>query len=136
MPHTIEHAVPAAVEYCELRVAAGLSPMDEGAAADALPRSLFAVTVRDGGRLVGMGRLVGDGLHVQVVDIAVHPGHQGRGLGRQVMEHIMDFVHREIPECAVVSLLADIDWLYQKFGFDLPRRSVGMMLRRRPVPRQ
>ncbi len=134
MPHTTENAVPGAVEYCELRRAAGLSPMDEDAAAAALPKSLFAVTIRDGGALIGMGRLVGDGLHVQVVDVAVHPDHQGEGLGRQIMEHIMDFVCREIPECAVVSLLADVDWLYQKFGFDLPRRSVGMMLRSRTPP--
>ena len=63
-------AVPAVDEFCDLRIAAGLSAMDRTAAAAALPRSLHAVTIRDGERLIGMGRVVGDGLHVQVTDIA------------------------------------------------------------------
>jgi len=49
---------PQAEEFCALRVAAGLSPKDETAAAIALQRSLYAVCLRDEQRLVGMGRVV------------------------------------------------------------------------------
>ena len=76
----LAEAVPTVGEYCALRILTGLSAMDPDAAVDALPRSLHAVTLRHDGRLVGMGRVVGDGLHVQVVDIAVHPDVQGQGL--------------------------------------------------------
>ena len=48
-------ALPTVDEYCALRIATGLSAMDPVAAVDALPRSRYAVTLREGGRLVGMG---------------------------------------------------------------------------------
>lgn len=121
--------LPTVDEYCELRIIAGLSAMDPVAAIDALPRSLHAVTLRQDGQLVGMGRVVGDGLHVQVCDIAVHPDAQGQGLSRMIMENIMEFVHT-LPASTIVNLFADIDWLYQKFGFVVPEHSTGMSLRR------
>ena len=127
-----EGEIPAPEEYCELRRVAGLSPKSLRAAHEGLPRSLYSATVREEGRLVAMGRVVGDGLHVQVVDIAVRPDRQGLGLSRRVMESIMRFVERAIDRSAVVSLLADVDWLYQKFGFEESDRSTAMLYRRRP----
>lgn len=118
---------PAPDEFCALRVAAGLSPRDLVAAETALPRSLHAVSVRDDGRLVGMGRVVGDGLHVQVVDIAVHPDYQGQGLSRLVLDSIMAYIS-SLPITSGVSLFADVDWLYQKYGFAEPQHSTGMFL--------
>jgi GNAT superfamily N-acetyltransferase len=129
--YEVIEAVPDVDEFYDLRVAAGLSAMDRSAAAAALPRTLHAVTIRVGGRLVAMGRVVGDGLHVQVTDIAVHPDHQKRGLSRTVMASIMDYVH-SLPSSTIVTLFADVDWLYDKFGFAVPRSSTGMMLRRDP----
>lgn len=101
--------------------------MDEAAAAAALPRSLFAVTIRDAGELVGMGRVVGDGLHVQVVDIAVTPDRQGSGLSRIVLDEIGRYL-LGLPASTVISLFADVDWLYGKYGFTTPRQSAGMFL--------
>lgn len=103
--------------------------MTASVAEGALPRSLHAVTVREGGVLVAMGRAVGDGLHVQVVDIAVHPDYQGNGLSRIVMERIMAFIDTSVAPCAVVSLLADVDWLYHKFGFEESQASTAMVYR-------
>lgn len=128
----LSNELPTVEEYCALRIASGLSAMDPLAAASALPRSLHAVTIRDGGSLLAMGRVVGDGLHVQVVDIAVEPAHQGTGLSRLVMEDIMGFIDT-LPRSTIVNLFADIDWLYQKFGFVVPDHTTGMSLRRPPV---
>lgn len=122
---------PEAEEFCALRVLTGLSAKDPEAARLALPKSLFAVTIRNDGRLIAMGRVVGDGLHVQVVDIAVDPDQQGRGLSRIVMQHIMDFI-ATLPRSTIVSLFADVDWLYQKFGFGEPTASTGMFLQSWP----
>jgi GNAT superfamily N-acetyltransferase len=130
----VRHEIPAALEYCSLRVDSGLSPMDPDAAMEALPRSLFAVTVRDGGELIGMGRVVGDGLHVQVVDIAVHPSRQGEGLSRLVLDEIVRFL-LDLPDRTVISLFADVDWLYDKYGFAVPSGSTGMFLEHRDVAR-
>ena len=122
---------PEPSEYCALRESVGLSPKDVTAASEALPRSVFCVTIRDGRKLIAMGRIVGDkGCFVQIVDIMVDAQYQKRGLSRRIMEALMQYIDREIPKCAIVSLFADIDWLYQKFGFAEPLSSKGMLLKR------
>ncbi|WPU63570.1 GNAT family N-acetyltransferase [Peredibacter starrii] len=129
MRYTIENKQPLPQEYCDLRKVAGLSPKTLEAAEISLPRSLFAVTIRDGERLIGMGRVIGDlGCFVQIVDIAVHPDFQGQKLGRVIMEHVMEFVKTECHRCAFVNLFADVGFLYQKFGFVNSVKSQGMYL--------
>ena len=125
-------AIPAWEEYINLRLAAGLSRKSEAAARAGLPNSLFAVSVRVDGELVGMGRVIGDGgCNFDIVDMAVHPDHQRRGIGNKVMDMLMQYVHDVAPETAYVSLLAD-DWapaLYRKFGFEFTApKTVGMAL--------
>lgn len=131
---SIDDAAPSADEFCELRVLGGLSAMTAAAAADALPRSLYAVTIRDGDQLVAMGRLVGDGIHNLITDVVVRPDQQGRGLSRVIMDRIIHFVDHELPGCAWVNLFADVPWLYQKWGFAVNESSVGMMRPRRDPP--
>ena len=66
-----------------------------------------------------MGRVVGDDLFYQVVDIAVDPQHQGRGLGKLIVETLMRVLKRLAPAEAYVSLIADgkANELYAQFGF-------------------
>lgn len=107
--------------------------MDQAAAAIGLPASWCAVCLRDEGELVGMGRLVGDGaLFLQVVDIAVLPAWQRRGLGRRIMAALMEQARLRAPAGTVMTLLADGEAcrLYELFGFRLSApRSQGMLLR-------
>ena len=125
--------IPGIAEYCGLRVAAGLSAMSEMAAATGLPASWSAVCLREQGRLIGMGRIVGDGgLFLQLVDIAVEPVHQGHGLGTRIMAALMEQLRQRAPAGAIVTLLADGEAyrLYESFGFRLSApRSQGMLLR-------
>jgi len=130
--YTQEHSLPTPEEYVWLRGLAGLSPMSLAAAEVGLPGSLAAVTVRSGDLLIGMGRVIGDGgLFFQVVDIAVHPEHQRRGLGRLIMRDLMEQLKTTAPAGAYVSLIADdgAERLYQEFGF-IPTapRSIGMYM--------
>lgn len=86
------YETPAVKEYCALRVVAGLSPKTESAARRGLPGTLSAVCIRDGGQLIGMGRVIGDGgLNYEIVDMAVHPQYQRQGLGFRIMEALMDY---------------------------------------------
>lgn len=128
---SVSHSAPSIQEYCQLRIDAGLSPKSAESAAIGLPNSLFAVTVRDNqNHLLAMGRLVGDGgCFVQVCDIAVHPDHQGKGLGLRIMQELMDYVDQNLPVGAFVNLFADgtANELYKKFGFqETAPKSVGM----------
>lgn len=135
--YEVHAGAPSLEEYLGLRAAAGLSRFDPEAARRGLAASLYAVVVRraDDGTAIGMGRLVGDGgCFVQVVDIAVEPAHQGRGLGKRVMQSLMDYVALELPTSVYVSLLADGEAhrLYEPYGFaPTAPASIGMAYRKR-----
>jgi GNAT superfamily N-acetyltransferase len=133
-PYTTLHATPSADTYCHLRVASGLSPKSAEATARGLPNTLFGVQVLHAGEPVGMGRVVGDGgTAFQVVDIAVLPEHQGKGLGKLIMAEIATWLRDHVPQGGYVSLLADVpaDALYAQFGFvPTAPRTVGMAWKR------
>ncbi|MBD7989391.1 GNAT family N-acetyltransferase [Ochrobactrum sp. Sa2BUA5] len=124
---------PSVEEYLHLRAVAGLSPFSKEAAIQGLTGTAFAVVVVHEDKAIGMGRLIGDGgCFFQVVDIAVDPQHQGRGLGKAIMDAIMQHVNAELPDSAYVSLIADVpaNKLYEKFGFqETAPRSLGMAYR-------
>lgn len=129
----LKEETPAVEEYCALRVDAGLSPRKSHAAALGLPNSLYAVCIRNGSTLVGMGRIIGDGgCNYEIVDIAVHPEFQRQGQGYRIMEALMRYLREYAPESAYVSLIADhgAPALYEKFGFQFTAPvSVGMALK-------
>jgi ribosomal protein S18 acetylase RimI-like enzyme len=78
--------------------------------------SMFKCFVSDGPRLVGAGRAMADGLDCSYIcDVAVHPTHQGTGLGKQIVSRLMDLSkgHRKIILYAVVGK----EPFYEKFGF-------------------
>lgn len=131
--YTLITAPPARAAYMHLRVAAGLSAKSIEAATQGLAGTWYGVHIVDAIETVAMGRIVGDGgCFFQVVDIAVLPTHQGRGLGTRIMTALMDHLQAVAPPTALVSLLADgtATHLYQKFGFTLSApASVGMMRR-------
>lgn len=130
-PYEIRPGVPSVDVYRRLRTDAGLSDKAPEAAAVALPRTWYGVVLYHHGAAVGMGRVVGDGgTAFQVVDVCVHPAHQGRGLGKRIMGALTAELERRAPVTAYVSLIADgpARFLYEKFGFaDVAAHdSVGM----------
>jgi ribosomal protein S18 acetylase RimI-like enzyme len=130
---TLEEKPPTIDEYRRLRVEAGLSAKSSEAAERGLAGTWYGVTLRDTNRAIGMGRIVGDGgCFFQIVDIAILPAYQRRGLGARVMDALMRRLRARAPESAHVSLMADGDAakLYAKFGFrETAPASVGMALK-------
>ncbi|WP_062115606.1 GNAT family N-acetyltransferase [Aureimonas sp. AU40] len=131
--YSFHRETPEADDYRRLRAVSGLSPKSEEAARRGLPNTLHAVVVRFEGRAVAMGRVVGDGgAFFQIVDMAVEPAHQGRGIGKAIFAALMDWLHENAPDSAYVSLIADGDarHLYAQFGFEpVMPASIGMALR-------
>ncbi|WP_395244029.1 GNAT family N-acetyltransferase [Agromyces sp. MMS24-K17] len=133
--YVVVEGVPDVETYLALRAAAGMRPRSPEGARIGLPNTWFGVLVRtaSGGPIVGMGRIVGDGgCHLQVVDVAVAPEHQGRGLGTRIMTALTDAIRDRAPAEAYVSLIADGDAhrLYARFGFaPTAPASIGMALR-------
>jgi GNAT superfamily N-acetyltransferase len=130
----VETGLPDVATYLALRQAGGLSKFTHRAAAEGLGGTLYGVVVKDRGEIVGMGRLVGDGgCFVQLVDVVVLPGYQGRGLGKRIMEALMHYVESTLPRTVWVSLMADVpaDRLYEQFGFQHTAPvTVGMSYRK------
>ena len=122
---------PSVDDYRRLRVVAGLSPKSQAAAERGLPNTWFAVVVRKGGEAVGMGRIIGDGgLFFQIVDIAVEPGHQGKGLGKAVVAALVEKLRTD-GRGAYVSLIADgeANRLYAQYSFEpTTPKSIGMAM--------
>jgi len=121
--------IPAVEDYLRLRRNAGLTPRSAAAAAAGLPNTVVGVVITHQGRAIGMGRVHGDGLFYQVVDIAVEPEHQGKGVGKTIMTCLMRELRSIAPAEAYVSLIADgrANALYAQFGFEpTAPASIGM----------
>ncbi|WP_411886107.1 GNAT family N-acetyltransferase [Polaromonas sp. YR568] len=78
--------------------------------------SLFKCFVYDGGKLVGAGRALADGMDCSYIcDIAVHPEHQGVGLGKDIVSSLVALSrgHKKI----ILYAVAGKEPFYRKLGF-------------------
>ena len=78
--------------------------------------SMFKCLAYDDSRLVGVGRAMADGLDCSYIcDVAVHPSHQGTGLGKEIVSRLVDLSkgHRKI----ILYAVAGKEPFYKKFGF-------------------
>lgn len=115
---TIKHQAPTPQDYCDLRVAAGLSSMTLDAAKIGVSGALFAVTFYDDDKLIAMGRVIGDGAcFFQIIDVAVNPDYQGQGLGKKVMLEIEQYLASVAHPGSYVSLIGDKPHFYEKLGY-------------------
>lgn len=91
----------------------------------AFSNSMFKVFAREDDMLVAAGRAVADGVDcAYICDIAVHPSHQGRGLGREVIERLVAASqgHRKILLYAVPGK----EDFYRRFGFRRMRTAMAI----------
>jgi len=112
--------VPSVEDYNRVKSVAGLGRRDPAAANVGLPNTLFGVCVESEGRVVGIGRIIGDGgLFFQVGDVAILPEHQAEGLGARVMDALMSWLRDNAPTDAYVQLIAEEGTVrfYEIYGF-------------------
>ena len=106
--YVLVERTPTVAEYRELRRLVGLSEKTEEAATAGLPNTRYAVVLEHEGQAVGMGWVIGDGgTAFQVTDIAVLPEHQKRGLGKRIVEALVEWLRANAPKSAYISLIAD-----------------------------
>lgn len=147
--YTIVEGLPTPQVYHDLRKLAGMTPPPMEAVPKALENSFVGIlafetkvlldgsTPSTGQVPVAMGRLLGDkSLFLLLCDVAVHPEHQRRGLGKRIMKALVDYVDVHAPQ-AYVSLVAEpaAQKLYPQYGFKDVQPSIGMyrMLRNREL---
>lgn len=122
MKLTVKRNELTAEEFISLWKSVWSSPPEPEQTRLAMEHSLFRVSVWDGDEIVGMARMIGDmGLCCYVKDVIVRPEYQGRGVGRLLIEELLDFVRSHgIPGTDIfveLSAMPDKIPFYEKFGF-------------------
>lgn len=109
-------------EYNELRMSVEWRPISEGQAKRGLEHTTFLVAVRDQGRIIAMGRMLFDfGYTAYLGDVIVRPEYQGQGIGRQIVESLIDRTMDSAYEgeriMFILGAAKDKEAFYEKFGF-------------------
>ena len=108
-------------EYLGLRQAVGWSVFPAEQAESGLQNS-HVICFRDNDKAVALGRVIWDhGYSVLIADVIVAPEYQGKGLGRKLMEAIMEYIRSLLKPSyrIMISLMAaeNKQGFYKKFGF-------------------
>ena len=108
-----------AVDLQELSRLYRIAPLGDKppqALATVFGNSMFMCFVYAGGVLAGAGRVLADGLDcAYLADVAVHPDHQGRGLGTAIIRQLVAFSceHKKI----ILYANPGTEGFYGKLGF-------------------
>ncbi|MBQ3546509.1 MAG: GNAT family N-acetyltransferase [Lachnospiraceae bacterium] len=79
--------------YLELRKSVNWKELSLEQASLALKNSLFTVCAYDSDKPVGMGRIVGDNVVIDYIqDLVVRPDSQSEGVGRLIIERLINYV--------------------------------------------
>ncbi|CEG27253.1 GNAT family N-acetyltransferase [Bacillus sp. B-jedd] len=87
-------------------------------------QSWYVVYAFEGGQLIGMGRIISDGVITGVIcGVGVQPAYQSMGIGKEIMNRLTEYCeqNRVIPQLMCVETLESY---YEKLGFE--KFSIGM----------
>ncbi len=119
MNFRIEKKFPSNAEFNELFESVGWGGRDEDKINMHRQSNVFAVSIYDGDRIVGMVRVVGDGSYYTVYDVVVAKDYQGKGVGRLLMEEVVKW-YKTIEDNDTYMYLGASkgrEGVYEKFGF-------------------
>ncbi|MDN7246945.1 GNAT family N-acetyltransferase [Planococcus shenhongbingii] len=92
-------------------------------------QSWFVSYAYHGDRLVGMGRILSDGVITGIIcGLGVSPNHQGIGIGRKLMDQLIEQCdrHRIIPQ---LMCSESLEPYYETMGFE--KFAIGMTRKRK-----
>lgn len=125
------YSPPTAEDYVSLRMRSQMGNKDIQRSRVALDNSLLTISLYDGEKLIGFGRIVGDGGITYVVsDIMVDMEYQRKGFAEQIMQAIDSYFEVNAQEDSYICLIANqpADLLYKKHKFEyLPENKYGML---------
>lgn len=81
---------------------------------------MIDVTCRSNDELVGLARVVGDGvLYFYIQDVIVRPDWRGHAVGRRMMDLLIDGIKERARTGATIGLMAAAgkEAFYERFGF-------------------
>jgi GNAT superfamily N-acetyltransferase len=109
----------AAVDLEELSTLYRIAPLGDkppDALATVFGNSMFKCFAYAGDTLAGAGRVLADGLDcAYIADVAVHPEHQGRGLGTEIIRRLLALAHGH--KKIILYANPGVEPFYRRFGF-------------------
>ena len=115
----VEH-LPASEEYNQLRQLVGWGVYEHDVILQALPNSLYCVCAVFNGEIIGMARIIGDGgIAFYIQDVIIKPEYQRQGIGKQLMNKIMDYIRAHANNNSVIGLMSakGKEAFYTRYGF-------------------
>lgn len=88
----------------------------------ALANTIYSVSVYDDDKIIGFGRLIGDGIcFLYIHDVMVIPEYQNRKIGSQIMHKILEKINQIKLENPYVRVYLGAskgkEKFYERFGF-------------------
>lgn len=112
---------PSAELFTEFRADCGWGHIQPAQAERALSNSLIILSVYDGDKLIGFGRVVGDGaLNYYIQDLIVDADYRNQNIGSTLMELLLERItaNKLLGNCTVGLMAAQGKHpFYEKFGF-------------------
>jgi GNAT superfamily N-acetyltransferase len=118
-------------DFNRLRRSVGWSEIPAKRAQTGLDNTAFQIVALDNNTPVGMARVISDGGYVRYIsDVVVDPEYQGHGIGKTMLEKIMEYIRTDVEEddYLLVCLMAakGKEPFYKQFGFqERPNEEVG-----------
>lgn len=138
---TVQKNTLTAAQFLMLYESAGWKPPCLEQIEIALGNSVVVFGVFDGGDAIAMARLLGDGaMSWMIKDLVVKPEHQGKGIGRLLLEAIEAYILEQIEDgwavCIELMSAKGKEGFYRRHGFgEYPDQwhgmGMGKMLRKR-----
>ena len=126
---------PAIDEYQQLYTTTGWPEMPDERVKTALLNSYCVLSAYCDDKMIGMVRVVGDSaMYFYIQDMVVSPDFQRLGIGREMMNLVLEFLKEHIDNNAFVGLMAakHAQGFYRSFGFvERSDGEPGMYLKRK-----
>lgn len=126
----IEKRRPSVSEYQLLRNSTGWLNLDDETVDTALENAIFSVCIIKNEKVIGIGRIVGDGAaYFYIQDVIVLPEFQNQGIGSLIMKELENFLSENAPRNAFIGLMAaeGKEGFYKNFNYKVrPSTRPGM----------
>lgn len=111
-----------AEEYNSLRKEIGWETKNDDIINNAIKESKFVKKAILDNKVVGMARVIGDGIYYLVVDVVVSSKYQNMGIGKMLMKSLEDDIYSVTPKGQKCSInlvsMSGKESFYEKCGFE------------------
>ena len=118
----IKENVNSVEEFNYLYDAVGWESYDKKVSEIALANTMYSVSVYDDDKIIGYGRLIGDGIcFMYIHDVMVEPKYQNQKIGSRIMNKLLEKINHIKLENPYVRVYLGAskgkEKFYEKFGF-------------------